>query len=145
MQIESFAFKITAATFRYITDSWSGAGWDFNFVAVPSDEACRAEFSGGVMLRTEAAPLPLSPAQDYTGVGCVAVLPYDEATGEALFGLLVREEHDVFELKLKFEARAEDRYLISIEAQVDEDVLGHVLPLKLRAWTQQLPDHAYPT
>ena len=145
MQIEAFQFDVETATFRYITESWSGAGWDFSFHARCRDAACQAMFPEGALLRTEAAPLPLRQTEDYTGVEVAAALAYDDESGEPFFGLMVGEEHEVSHLQLKFLERDGERYLIEINAQVTPTVFGHSATLKLRAWTQQLPDHAYPT
>lgn len=144
MRIEDFEFRIEPASFRHITDSSSGPGWDFSFHGVAADDACDDMFPYDAVVRTEAAPLPLTKSDDYTGIEVSIPMPYDEESGEPLFGLMVGEEHELSNLTLRFLRRDGDRYLIELEAEVAPTVLGHVAPLKLSAWAQEQPDHAYP-
>ena len=145
MQIGGFNFEVKSAFFRYITESWSGPGWDFSFFAVATEKQGQEIFPYGARLRTEAAPLPLQPKADLTGTEFFCALPYDEQSGEPFFGLMIVEEHDVDNLRLKFAERNQTHYLIEIEAQVAETVLSEPASLKLLAWAEQQPDHAYPT
>jgi hypothetical protein len=145
MQIEDFQFRVEAASFRYIKDSSSGAGWDFSFHASGANEVCQDMFPYDAMLGTEAAPLPLDYADDFTGVELTVPMPYDDESGEPFFGLMVMEEHEVSNLRLKFVDRDGNRYLIEIDADVAASVLGHVSKLKMLTWAEQLPDHTYPT
>lgn len=145
MLIEAFELQIESASFRTITESDSGEGWDFSFHATCLNDACEEMFPFGATLRAEAAPLPLDNMDDFTGVEISVPLPYDDESGEPFFGLMVGEEHEVSNLKLKFVERDGSRYLIEVEAEVASSVLGHPAALKLSAWAEQLPDHAYPT
>jgi hypothetical protein len=144
MRIGAYEFAIEAASFRYIIQSWSGPGWDFNFNGPCITNEAKRLFPYGARLYTEAAPLPLQRAEDYTGTELVLPLPYDEISGEALFGLEVWEEHDVSDLQLRFVERHRNSYRIEILATVAPTVLGHPEQLQLSAWVAQLPDHAYP-
>lgn len=144
MQIEDYEFRIESASFRYITDSSSGPGWDFSFHGVCADDTCDDMFPYDAVVRTEAAPLPLTKSGDYTGVEVSVPLPYDEDSGEPFFSLMVGEEHELSSLTLRFLQRDGDRYLIELEAEVAPTVLEHSAPLTLSAWTEEQPDHAYP-
>jgi hypothetical protein len=144
MLLGAYEFAIESASFRYISDSDSGPGWDFDFSGScindnPEDEV----FPHGARLYTEAAPIPLEKAQDYTGDELHLPEPYDDATGEPFFGLKVCEEYDVSDLRLRFVERDGRKYLIEITATVAEAVFGHPEQLRLSAWTEQLPDHSY--
>ncbi len=148
MRLGRYLFAVQAAEFRYITQSISGPGWDFSFSGPCLNEDPGAEdslFDDGARLFTEAAPLPLQKAEDYTGVELVVPEPYDEESGEPFFGLNVLEEHEVSDVRLHFVERQGDRYRIEITATVAETVFGHPEKLELSAWTEELPDHAYPT
>ena len=136
-------FAIKAASFRRITQSWSGSGWDFTFSG-PCQNDAQGIFPLGAKLLAEAAPLPMEKSPDYTGVDLRVLLPYDEETGEPFFGLNVGEEHEVSDLRLRFCERAGPRYRIEVSAKVSETVLGRPERLELSAWVEELPDHAYP-
>jgi hypothetical protein len=145
MQVGAYEFAIETAYFRYIRQSWSGPGWDFSFSGpCVNDQPMDALFPYGARLLAEAAPLPLAKAKDYTGIQLVLPLPYDEPTGEPLFGLNVCEEHDVLDVRLQFAEREGNRYRIEITAVVAKTVFGHPERLALSAWAKELPDHAYP-
>jgi hypothetical protein len=140
-----YEFAIEAATFRYITQSWSGPGWDFSFSGpCLNDDPESPLFPFGARLLAEAAPLPLTKAEDYTGVELSLPSTYDEETGEPFFGLNVCEEHEVSDLRLRFLARDGRRYLIEITGAVAETVFGEPERFRLSAWTEQLADLAYP-
>jgi hypothetical protein len=141
MRLGTYEFAIHAASFRYISQSWSGPGWDFNFCGrCVNDEAA---FPYGAGLYTEAAPLPLAKAEDYTGIELLLPLPYDEESGEPFFGLNVLEEHEVSGVRLRFAERDGQRYRIEVTATVAKTVFGHPERLELSAWAEELPDHAY--
>jgi hypothetical protein len=145
MRLGRYEFAVKTATFRYITQSWSGPGWDFNFSGpCINDDPEGALFPYGARLLTEAAPLPLVKAADYTGIEVVLPLSYDEESGEPFFGLNVCEEHEVSDVRLRFVERDGKRYRIEITATVAKSVLGHPESFELSAWTEELPDHAYP-
>jgi hypothetical protein len=144
MRLGSYAFAIEAASFRRITQSWSGPGWDFSFSG-PCLNDPEGIFPLGARLLTEAAPLPFEKAQDYAGVDLQLPMSYDDETGEPFFGLNVGEEHEVSRLRLRFCERAGSRYRIEIAATISETVLGHPERLELSAWAVELPDHAYPS
>ncbi|HLK58111.1 MAG TPA: hypothetical protein VKU00_16205, partial [Chthonomonadaceae bacterium] len=127
--------------------SWSGPGWDFDYIGecINEDldpESIVAEY--GARLYTEAAPIPLEKADDFTGVSIDLPEPYDEESGEPYFGLKSWEESDVSELKMQFRKKEGNRYLIEITATVDKSLSGKPEPIHLLAWTEQQPDHAYP-
>ena len=144
VRLGTYEFAVETASFRYITQSWSGPGWDFNFSGpCLSDDPEAAVFPYGFELFAEAAPLPLDKASDYTGTELLLPLPYDEPSGEPLFGLNVSEEHAVWDVRLRFAERAGSRYRIEITAAVAETVLGHPERLELSAWAEELPDHSY--
>jgi hypothetical protein len=145
MSFGRFTFAIEAASFRFVSQSWSGPGWDFTFRArCINDDAREPLFPFGASLFTEAAPMPLAKAEDYTGTELELPLPYDEETGEPLFGLNVMEEHPVSKLRLAFAERDGNRYRIEITATISPTVLGNAERLELSAWTEELADHAYP-
>jgi len=145
MRVGHYEFLIEKATFRFITQSWSGPGWDFHFRGLClNDNPEMGLFPNGARIFTEAIPLPLKKVDDLTGIELYVPLSYDEETGEALFGLQVMEEHDLSNLRLKFLERDGQRYLIEINATVSKTLLGHPESFSLSAWTEQLPDHAYP-
>jgi hypothetical protein len=56
MQVGSYTFAIEAASFRRITQSWSGPGWDFSFSGRCLNDS-DGIFRLGARLLTEAAPL----------------------------------------------------------------------------------------
>lgn len=146
LQIGRYEFVVESASFRYIIESWSGPGWDFTFVGrCTNDDGETSVFPYGAKLYTEASPLPLEPADDFTGIEIVLDSPYDEESGEPYFGLKLWEEHDVSRMRLHFVKKDGDRYLIEITATIADSVFGHEEQLNLRAWVKQLPDHAYPT
>jgi hypothetical protein len=144
MRFGGYEFTIEAASFRYVTQSRSGPGWDFSFRGPCVSEDPDRLFGQGARLYTEAAPMPLRKMDDYTGIELLLPLPYDEDSGEPLFGLKIMEEHDLSDLRLKFTRRTGPLYLIEIEATLAKTVLRHPVPLQLCAWAQELPDHAYP-
>ena len=145
MKLARYEFTVERAFFRYITQSISGPGWDFDFMGGCLNDRKRSPiFPYGFRLYTEAAPFPLTKMDDYTGIEIALPTSYDEETGEPYFGLKVLEEYDVFNLRLKFLRREGNLYLIEITATVDENVLGSEKSLKLLAWTEEQPDHAYP-
>jgi hypothetical protein len=144
MRFGGYEFAIEAASFRYITQSWSGPGWDFNFSGPCVSGPDVSVFCYGARLLTEAAPLPLGKAADYTGVELDLPGSFDEESGEPFFGLNVTEEHEVSDVRLRFAERAGSRYRIEIVATVAKSVLGQPEKLELSAWAEELPDHAYP-
>lgn len=145
MRLGTYDFAVEAASFRYITQSWSGPGWDFTFSGpCLSDDPEEPVFPFGFRLSTEAAPLPLEKAADYTGKELLLPLPYDDESGEPFFGLNVCEEHAVSNLWLRFAERDGSRYRIEITATAAETVLGEREGLEISAWAEELVDHAYP-
>ena len=145
MRLGCYEFAIDAASFRYVTQSWSGPGWDFEFRGrCVNDSPEEPLFLYGARLLTEAAPMPLAKSNDYTGVELELPLSYDEESGEPLFGLQVMEEHPLSNVHLRFVERKGNRYRIEMSATVAETVLGQPEALQLSAWAEELPDHAYP-
>lgn len=143
MRLAKREFAINTASFRFVTDSISGPGWDFSFggQCVNGEDGL---FPFGARLYTEAAPLPLANTDDLTGAELECPLPYDEETGEPLFGFKVMEEHDVFDLCLRFGEKRGNSYRIELNATVSETVLGYPEKLAVSAWAERLADHAYP-
>ena len=147
MQLGRFEFAIEFATFRYSTQSWSGPGWDFNFSGrclngKPEEPLF---LYGGVGVFSEAAPLPLTKADDYTGVELDLPGYYDEATGEPYFAIDVGESYEASDVHLRFAERDGSRYLIEMSGIASGSILGHPERFELSAWAEELPDHAYPT
>ena len=146
LYFDSHRFAIQSASFRYITDSWSGPGWDFDFSGpCITDSKDKPEYPYGIRLMTEAGPLPLKPLDDLTGAFIELNSPYDEESGEAYFDVNVMEAHDVLKLRLDFVERRGDEYLVKVEATVAETVTGRQESLSLVAWARREADHAYPT
>jgi hypothetical protein len=140
MRFDRYEFAIDSASFRYITQSSSGPGWDFDFRGrCLNDNTEDPLFPLGARLLTEAAPMPLAKAKDL-----VLPLPYDEESGEPLFGLNVMEEHPLSDVNLRFAEKEGKRYRIEMTGTVAETVVGHPVVLELSAWAEELPDHAYP-
>lgn len=145
MRFDRYEFSIEAASFRYITQSWSGPGWDFNFRGrCVNDAPDKPLFPFGARLFTEAAPMQLAKTADYTGVEVHLPLPYDEDSGEPLFGLNVMEEHPLSDVRLRFAEKNGSHYRIELTGILAKTVLGHPVTLELSAWAEELPDHAYP-
>ncbi len=139
MNFGNYPFEVEKATFRFIPENDTGPGWDFDF----SGECLNDKddlFDYGFRLYTEAAPILFPKRDDLTGVEIFLPKPFDEKSGEPFFGFKVWEEHEVFDLTLRFIERDEDRYLIEIFATVAKTVLGFPAPLHLRAWAHQLPE-----
>ncbi len=146
LHFDTHRFAIECATFRYITDSCSGPGWDFTFAGpCITDDDDEPEYPYGIRLMTEAAPLPLKPQDDLTGASIELHSPYDVDSGEPYFDVNVMESHDVPELRLDFVERRDDKYLIRINATVAETITGNQESLSLLAWAQREVDHTYPT
>jgi hypothetical protein len=146
MRIGRFEFAIESATFRRISQSWSGPGWDFNFRGrCLNDDPEEPMFPhGGIGLYTEAAPLPLDKADDYTGVELDLPGYYDEATGEPHFAIDVGESCEASDVRLRFVERDGTRYLIAMSGTAPSSLLGHAERFELKAWVEEQPDHAYP-
>lgn len=145
MRLGTYRFVVQQATFRFISDSISGPGWDFSFNGkCLNDRSEEPVFPLGFRLFSEAAPLPLRKAPDYLGTVVEVASPFDEASGEPYLGLYVGEEHDVPELQLRFVERDGTRYRVEVAATVAETLTGRPERLVLSAWTEELPDHAYP-
>jgi hypothetical protein len=147
MQLGRFEFAIEFATFRYITQSWSGPGWDFDFSGrcLNDDPEEPMFLYGGVGVFAEAAPLPLAKAGDYSGVELDLPGYYDEATGEPYFGISNGENYEVSDVRLRFAGREGGRYLIEMTGTASSSILGHPERFELSAWAEEQPDHAYPT
>jgi hypothetical protein len=146
LHFDSHRFIIESATFRYITHSHSGAGWDFNFTGrCLTDDDEEPKYPYGIRLSTEAGSLQLEPRDDMTGTYVELNSPYDEESGEPYFDLNVMELHDIPKLLLDFVERCDNQYLIKIVATVAKTVTGRLEPLSLLAWTRREADHAYPT
>lgn len=144
LRLGRYEFAIETASFRHITASWSGPGWDFVFAGpCTNDDPEDSVFAHGAKLWTECGPIPLKKAADYTGVEIYLPLQYDDESGEALFDFNVGEAHDVSEVRLKFVRREGARYLIEITGMAAATVLGQPAPFELSAWTEELPDHSY--
>jgi hypothetical protein len=146
MRLGRFEFAIESATFRRITESWSGPGWDFNFNGRCLDgEPEEPMFlHGGVGVYAEAAPLPLAKADDYTGVELDLPGDYDEATGEPYFAIDVGESYNASDVRLKFVERDGNRYLIELTGIAPSLLFGRPQSFELKAWAEEQPDHAYP-
>jgi|GEM_PF-3387117 len=147
MRLGRFEFDIDFATFRYITQSRTGPGWDFNFSGAclnddPEDPTFLYDRIG---VFTEAAPLPLAKADDYTGVELDLPGSCDESSGEPYFGISNGENDEVSDVRLRFTKRDGGRYLIEMTGIASPAILGHPQPFELSAWTEEQPDHAYPT
>ena len=83
MRLGKYEFVIDFASFRRITESWSGPGWDFTF----GGKCVSGDFvsvDGRIALYCEAAPLPFPKAADYSGVEVVLPGHYDETSTTAL-------------------------------------------------------------
>ncbi len=147
MRIGRFEFDVDFATFRYITGSRSGPGWDFNFVGTClNDDPEEPMFLyGGVGVFTEAAPLPLAKADDYTGAELDLPGYYDEASGEPYFGISNGENYEASDVRLRFARRDGGRYLIEMTGTASPSILGQPERFELLAWVEEQPDHAYPT
>jgi hypothetical protein len=144
MRLRNYEFAVETGSFRYITDSDIGPGWDFNFTGpCLNDDAENPVFPYGFKLLAEAAPIPLAKAADYSGVVISLPLSFDAESGEPLFGLNVWEEHEVSDVTLRFAERAGNRYRIEITGTVADTVFGEPAPLELCAWAEELPDHSY--
>jgi hypothetical protein len=148
MRLGRFEFEMKPGNFRRITQSSAGPGWDFNFhgecINVNDDDPERFAFMYGIGLYTEAAPLPLEKAPDYTGVKLELPGFFDEATGEPLFAIDVGESHEVSDVNLLFAERDGRRYRVEISGMAPASILGNPERFELSAWAEELPDHAYP-
>ncbi|MDG3008180.1 hypothetical protein [Paludisphaera mucosa] len=146
MRLGRYEFAVESATFRYISQSWSGPGWDFNIRGrCLNDDPIEPMYPhGGIGVYTEAAPLPFEKAVDYTGVELDLPGGCDEATGEPYFAIDVGESYEVSDVRLRFAGRDGDRYLIEMSGTAPSSLLGRPERLDLRAWVQERPDHAYP-
>ncbi|MFO0956439.1 MAG: hypothetical protein U0800_03105 [Isosphaeraceae bacterium] len=146
MRIGLFEFAVASATFRRITQSWSGPGWDFNFSGrCLNDNPEEPIFlHGAVNLYAEAAPLPLTKADDYTGVELELAGDYDEPTGEPYFAIDAGESYETSDVRMRFVERDGSRYLVEMHGLVPGSLFGHPDSFELRAWAQEQPDHAYP-
>lgn len=145
MRLGRFEFAIDFGSFRRITQSWSGPGWDFNFSGqCINDDGEEPTFPDGrIGLYCEAAPLPLAKAADYTGTELDLPGSGDEATGEPYFAIYVNESYEVSDVRLRFAERDGGRYRIELSGTVSASVLGHPEFFELSAWADELPDHAY--
>lgn len=145
MRLGQFEFVIDFGSFRRITQSWSGPGWDFNFSgACVNDDPAEAAFPlGRIGVYCEAAPLPLAKAADYTGMEVDLPGFYDEATGEPFFAIDVGESYEVSDARLRFAERDGTRYRIELSGTASASVLGHPERFELSAWAEELPDHGY--
>lgn len=144
MQLGRFEFAIESATFRYITQSLSGPGWDFNVRGRCLNDDPENPLFDKVEVFTEAAPLPLAKSDDYTGVEFDLPGDYDEATGEPYFAIDVGESCETSEVHLRFAERDGSRYLIEMSGIASRSILGYPERFELSAWAEELPDHAYP-
>ena len=145
MRLGRFEFAIDFGSFRRITQSWSGPGWDFNFSGrcINGDSEDPISLDDRIGVYCEAAPLPLAKADDYTGSELDLPGSYDEATGEPYFAIDVGESYEVSDVRLKFAEKDGGRYLIELSGTVSASVLGHAELFELSAWADELPDHAY--
>lgn len=145
LELGRFLFVVESASFRYITGSNSGPGWDFDFIGgCVNDDEDEPLFEYGARLYTEAAPIPIRKMDDYTGVDVFLPESYDDESGEPYFGLKSVEEHEVSNLRLRFRQKRGDRYLIEITGTVAPSLLVEATQLNLLAWAEEQPDHAYP-
>lgn len=145
LHFDSHRFAIDSATFRYITDSDTGPGWDFKFSGpCITDDADAPKYPYGIRVLCEAAHLPLEPMDDLTGAMVELNSPYDEDSGEPYFDVNVMEAHDVPRLRLHFVEGRSDRYLIEINATVAETITGKQESLSMLAWARREADHVYP-
>lgn len=142
MRLGRFEFAIDFATFRYIAQSWSGPGWDFNFSGqcLNDDPEEPAFLYDRVGVFAEAAPLPMARADDYTGTALDLPGSCDEATGEPYFGISNGENDEVSDVRLRFAARDGNRYLIEMTGTASASILGHPERFELSAWTEEQPD-----
>ncbi len=148
MRMGEFEFEIDFASFRRITQCWSGPGWDFNFAGACVNVAPNNETfpDGRIGLYCEAAPLPMEKAADYSGIDMFLPGTYDEDSGEPYFKVWVCDEgYDVSDVTLRFTERAGSRYRIELLGKVPSSVLGQEERFELSAWADEEPDHAYST
>lgn len=145
MLLGRFDFVIDFGSFRRITESWAGPGWDFNFSgACVNDDPEEPTFPDGrIGLYCEGAPLPLAKAADYTGVEFDLPGSYDEDSGDPYFAVFVGESYEVSDVRLRFAERDGARYRIELSGTVSASVLGHAERFELSAWANELPDHSY--
>jgi hypothetical protein len=142
MRLGTYEFVIDFASFRRITECWSGPGWDFNF----SGKCVNGDFisiDGRIGLYCEAAPLPLDKSADYTGIDLDLPGYYDEATGEPFFAVYVGESYEVSDVRLRFAERDGGRYRIEMRGTVSASVFGQPEHFELCAWADEEPDHSY--
>ena len=146
IRLGRFDFAIESATFRRITQSWSGPGWDFIFSGRCLNDDLERPMSlhGGVVIYAEAAPLPLTKADDYSGVELDLPGYFDEATGEPYFAIDVGESYEASDVRLRFVERDGNRYLIEMSGLAPSSLCGEEVGFELKAWVQEQPDHAYP-
>jgi hypothetical protein len=145
MRLGRFEFVIDFGSFRRITQCWSGPGWDFNFSGkCVNDDSDEPTFLlGRIGVYADAAPLPFTKAEDYTGIELDLPGYYDEATGEPYFAVDVGESYEVSDVRLRFIERDGGRYLIEMSGTVSASVLGHPEQFELLAWAEEQADHAY--
>jgi hypothetical protein len=125
MSLGTYQFSVDEATFQH-----TGNGlWNFDFKGRCLDSDSEVSlFPYGFRLYTEEAPLQLELSEPFQRTELYLPKPFDEASGEPLFGFKVMEEHDVFELRLQFLQKKSDEYLIEITATVSDSVLGRPAP-----------------
>lgn len=135
MSLGTYQFSVDEATFQH-----TGNGlWNFDFKGRCLDSESEVTlFPYGFRLYTEEAPISLQLSEPFQRLELFLPGPFDEASGEPLFGFKCMEEHDVSNLRLQFLEKKADEYLIEITATVAQTVLGQPAPLRLRAWTKQL-------
>lgn len=144
--IDEYEFVVHKGSFRYITQSWSGPGWDFLIAGnCANDDPEESVFPYGAKLFAEAAPIrELLSNEDLCGQSVHLPLPYDDESGEPLFDLNVGEAHDLSDVRLTFVERKDNSYRLEMTGRISDTVLGQPSTLRLNAWIERLPDHAYP-
>jgi hypothetical protein len=138
-----FEFVMDYGTFRHITGSLSGPGWDFHFsgACINGDTEEPAYWVDRIGVYCEAATLPFAKAADYTGVELDLPGTGDDATGEPFFDLYAGEGYEVSDARLRFAQRDGERYRIEMSGTTL--LFGHPERFELNAWAEELPDHCY--
>jgi hypothetical protein len=143
---DGLEFEVEVAQFGYVRTSHWGAGWNFLIggFCTASDRGL-ALYPHGLMLYSEAAPLPLDPEADLlTQVVEYSRECYEAAEWDASWFECWTEGHNqTWEVKLEFVERTDSRYRVDVSATVGDG--PKLLPLKLSAWCEYRPVQDRPT
>jgi hypothetical protein len=151
MQLGRYEFVIVRAEFCYIDRGLEPVVWDLNVYGhCTNDDPARPAFPAGLMLSAVGVPLPLSPADDYTGFALHTPHAAYRDSGQSYFAVWAGGEYETWDVDLRLTERRGSAYRLVFDAATSFSGPAGYERLRITAWAEEVlprlaPKADYPT